>query len=81
MVYHFIQLISSLADSAQRLSNIAPQSVRQVEQIFRDIVFIFMFHKPEDLLKRTPVDGINRPEFLKQLVQEFRKTASAGNPH
>jgi len=37
-----------------------------------------MFHKPQDLLKRTPADGINRPEFLKQLVQEFRKTNSAG---
>lgn len=37
-----------------------------------------MFHKPENLLKRTPVDGTNRPEFLKQLVQEFRKTNSAG---
>lgn len=37
-----------------------------------------MFHKPQDLLKRTPPDGINRPEFLKQLVQEFRKTNSAG---
>ncbi|XP_022160857.1 armadillo repeat-containing protein 7 isoform X2 [Myzus persicae] len=36
-----------------------------------------MFHKPQDLLKRTPADGINRPEFLKQLVQEFRKTNSA----
>jgi len=36
-----------------------------------------MFHKPQDLLKRTPPDGINRPEFLKQLVQEFRKTNSA----
>lgn len=37
-----------------------------------------MFHKPQDLLKRTPADGINRPEFLKQLVQEFRKTNSSG---
>lgn len=37
-----------------------------------------MFHKPQDLIKRTPADGINRPEFLKQLVQEFRKTNSAG---
>ncbi|VVC36442.1 Armadillo-type fold,Armadillo,Armadillo-like helical [Cinara cedri] len=36
-----------------------------------------MFHKPEDLLKRTPVDGINRPEFLHLLVQEFQKTNSA----
>lgn len=39
---------------------------------------LYMFHKPQDLLKRTPPDGINRPEFLKQLVQEFRKTNSAG---
>lgn len=38
-----------------------------------------MFHKPEELLKRTPADGINRPEFLRLLVQEFRKTNSAGN--
>ncbi|KAF0768256.1 armadillo repeat-containing protein 7 isoform X2, partial [Aphis craccivora] len=38
---------------------------------------LYMFHKPQDLLKRTPPDGINRPEFLKQLVQEFRKTNSA----
>ncbi|XP_050438134.1 armadillo repeat-containing protein 7 isoform X2 [Adelges cooleyi] len=36
-----------------------------------------MFHKPQELIKRTPVDGVNRPEFLKQLVQEFRKTHSA----
>ncbi|XP_050548941.1 armadillo repeat-containing protein 7-like isoform X2 [Daktulosphaira vitifoliae] len=35
-----------------------------------------MFHKPEQLIKRTPVDGVNRPEFLKLLVQEFRKTQS-----
>jgi len=37
-----------------------------------------MFHKPEQLLKRTPADGINRPEYLKLLVREFRLTNSAG---
>lgn len=38
----------------------------------------YMFHRPEQLLNRTPADGINRPEYLKLLVREFRLTDSAG---